>query len=196
MTREDEFGRLANAFGQMQAGIAEREATIVHRAFYDELTQLPNRRLAQDRLEQSVARALRDGHPVTVALIGIERYRQVVETLGHSVGERLLNEVAARLSARARTSDTVARVSADEFLLLLHDTNEGDAERCLGEMLAEMAAPVRLEAAELAPDPVAPGLVTVPSQAEEASVAMHRAEHRARRRARGGRGASAVHRGR
>ena len=172
--RQDEFGQLANAFGRMQAGIAEREATIVHRAFYDEPTQLPNRRLAQDRLEASVARARQDGRSVSVALIGIERYRQVVETLGHAVGERMLAELAARLSSRVRRSDTVARVAADEFLLLLHDTREGEADRCLDEMLAEMAAPVRLEAAELVPGPIA-GLVTVPAQAREADVAMHRA---------------------
>ena len=109
----------------MQSGIAEREATIVHRAFHDELTQLPNRRLARERLEQGIAQARRDGRTVGVVLIGIERYRQVVETLGHPVGERLLAEVAERLTARTRDADTVARVETDEFMLILHDTDTG-----------------------------------------------------------------------
>ena len=172
--RDDELGELATTFARMQAGIADREATIVHRALHDELTQLPNRRLARERLEQALAEGRRDGRPLVVALVGIERYRQVVATLGHPVGEHLLREVTARLTARVREGDTVARVAPDEFLLILRDVDREEAERGLDGLLARLAVPVTLESAELAPTPVA-GLVLCPDQAAGAASAMHRA---------------------
>ena len=172
--REDEFGELADTFTRMQSGIAEREAMIVHRAHHDELTRLPNRRLARERLELGIAQTRRGGRSLVVVLIGIERYRDVVATLGHPVGEWLLMEVVARLTERARESDTVARVAADEFLLILNDTDAAGAERCVDELLARLSVPVPLDAAELVPDPVA-GLVVCPGHADDTATALHRA---------------------
>lgn len=172
--RDDELGELGETFARMQRGIAEREATIAHRALYDELTQLPNRRLAEDRLQKDIARSRRSGSPLAVAMIGIGRYRQVVETLGHPIGDRLLMQLCARLTARVRGSDTVARVAEDEFLLILNDNDASGAEHCLELLLARLAAPVGFDAAEIAPEPVA-GVVLVPEHADEAATALHRA---------------------
>jgi len=174
IVRDDELGELADTFVRMQADVAEREATIVHRAHHDELTGLPNRRHARERLARALDEGRRKGHPLVIALVGIERYRQVVATLGHPVGERLLEEVSLRLSASIDPGDTVARVAADEFLLTFHDTDRAGAERRLHDLLWHLAAPVQFDAVELAPGPLV-GLVLCPEQADEASTALHRA---------------------
>ena len=90
ITRQDEFGQLATSFNSMQAGIAEREDRIVHQGLHDELTQLPNQRLARERLQQKIQIAKRRYESAAVILLGVNRFKQVNETLGHPTGDKLL----------------------------------------------------------------------------------------------------------
>ncbi len=95
------------------------EAHIQYMAHYDALTDLPNRVLFYDRLQQMLAQAKRSQHPAALMYLDLDRFKQVNDTLGHHVGDLLLQEVARRIRACVRESDTVARLGGDEFSILL-----------------------------------------------------------------------------
>jgi diguanylate cyclase (GGDEF)-like protein/PAS domain S-box-containing protein len=95
------------------------EDEIKQLAFYDPLTQLPNRRLLNDRLHQAVIQAKRDQKRLAVMFIDLDKFKPVNDAFGHQTGDDLLRAVAQRLQASVRESDTVARIGGDEFVLLL-----------------------------------------------------------------------------
>jgi len=114
-----EFRQLAGTFNAMQAGIREREAHIVRQATHDALTQLPNREGLRDLLQALPAEV-----PCSVALLDVHRFRDVNASVGHQVGDQLLQSLAARLVALAGAGAPCARVGADQFVIAapLHDT--------------------------------------------------------------------------
>jgi len=98
---------------------------LIHRlAYFDALTDLPNRSLLKDRLHQTIAEAHRNKHPFGLMLLDIDRFKEVNDTLGHSTGDALLCEVARRLEGLLRSYDTVARLDGDEFAILLSAVSE------------------------------------------------------------------------
>ena len=126
------------------------QAELEHQANHDALTLLPNRTLFNDRLDQAIAFAARYAHAVWVVFIDLDNFKLVNDTLGHAMGDRLLQTVAARLPKRLRQSDTVARLGGDEFMLLLVDQQPpGLTEAVVAALLASVSAPVRLDDHEL-----------------------------------------------
>lgn len=102
--------------------ITERKATeekIIHLAHHDALTDLPNRRLVQERIQQTIAWARRSGAQFAVMFIDLDKFKGINDTLGHDVGDRLLQMVAHRLTECLREEDTVGRQGGDEFIVLL-----------------------------------------------------------------------------
>lgn len=95
------------------------EARVKFLAYYDALTELPNRSLLQDRITKALAGARRRKEQLAVLFLDLDRFKIINDSLGHSVGDALLQEVASRLKAWARDQDTVARVGGDEFVLVL-----------------------------------------------------------------------------
>lgn len=102
-----------------QEKLLEREQRLEYLAHYDELTGLPNRLLFKERLEQALAAAGRDRHMPGVLLIDLDRFKTINDSLGHSVGDRLLKKVADRLYNCIREEDTFARLGGDEFTVLM-----------------------------------------------------------------------------
>jgi diguanylate cyclase (GGDEF)-like protein len=97
----------------------EGEAKLNHMAHHDPLTGLPNRMLFNDRLQHALQRAHREGHPLAVLFLDLDRFKNVNDTLGHPVGDLLLKTVARRLVSCLREQDTVARLGGDEFIALM-----------------------------------------------------------------------------
>lgn len=95
------------------------ESRIEQLAYYDQLTGLPNRTLLHDRLDQALAEARRFDHPLAVLFVDLDRFKQINDTRGHAVGDKLLKIAAQRLQQSLRDNDTVARFGGDEFIIVL-----------------------------------------------------------------------------
>lgn len=101
----------------------ENEDKIRHLAYYDILTRLPNRRLLEDRIKLAVSHAHREKQQLAILFIDLDHFKQVNDTLGHALGDELLLNVAARMTAKLREDDTLARLGGDEFIALLPNIN-------------------------------------------------------------------------
>ena len=111
-------------------------------AYHDDLTGLPNRRLFRDRVALALARSHRNRQSVAVMMLDLDHFKDVNDTLGHSVGDRLLRAVGDRLAGLLRQSDTVARMGGDEFLLLLPEiSGREDAARVARKALEAFRKP-------------------------------------------------------
>ncbi len=125
-----------------QATIAIRNARLLesirHQALHDSLTGLPNRALILDRVEQMLARARRTGTESAALFIDLDGFKQVNDTLGHEAGDRLLQSVAARLSATLREADTIARLGGDEFVVLVEGGSPTGSPEFVAERLLEV----------------------------------------------------------
>jgi diguanylate cyclase (GGDEF)-like protein/PAS domain S-box-containing protein len=132
--------------------ITERKLTeqrIRHIAHHDALTGLPNRMLLQDRLAQAIAYANRGGRRMWVLLIDLDRFKFVNDTLGHKAGDQLLRTIAGRLRAAVRETDTVARLSGDEFVAILCEhADEVLSPDVVDRIMASLAQPMTLEGKE------------------------------------------------
>ncbi|HEX8988291.1 MAG TPA: EAL domain-containing protein [Rhodocyclaceae bacterium] len=110
---------------------------IEHQATHDNLTGLANRTLLHDRIAQSIAFARRSGRSVAVMLLDLDHFKHVNDAFGHSAGDDLLKEVANRLRACVRESDTVARLGGDEFVIVLSDLSDADDVDAIAQKITD-----------------------------------------------------------
>jgi diguanylate cyclase (GGDEF)-like protein/PAS domain S-box-containing protein len=147
-----EFGGRPAALG-IAFDVTERkraEDQIKELAYHDALSGLPNRLLFNDRLAVAVAQAHRSASRLAVLFLDLDRFKVINDSLGHSLGDRLLQEVGRRLQAAVREGDTVARLGGDEFILLLPGIGRAeDAAKVADKILDTLKFPVRLEDREL-----------------------------------------------
>ncbi|GAB4406483.1 MAG: hypothetical protein OHK0048_26550 [Rhodoferax sp.] len=160
--------------------ITQRKASeeeVRRMAFFDALTQLPNRRLLQDRLRQALAKARRDGATLAVLYVDLDKFKPVNDLYGHAVGDHVLREVALRLLSCLRESDTAARVGGDEFVVLLPQIAQAeDAYRVAEKIHAQLRRPFDLPAGQTAQMSSSIGIALFPEHAQDETRLSHCAD--------------------
>ena len=145
-------------------------------ALHDSLTDVPNRALLSDRLEQAIVRAQRTGSSVALLFIDLDRFKHINDSLGHAIGDELLRSVARRLLGCVRSSDTVSRQGGDEFLILLTDVvHAHDAAVCADKIIQALDAPHRIAEHDLRLT-ASIGIATYPDDAADADTLLKNAD--------------------
>ena len=122
------------------------EATIERLAYYDPLTDLPNRRMMKDRLELAMKRSRRQENGAALLYIDLDSFKHINDSLGHPAGDKLLRVMAKRFMNVLRDDDIVCRMGGDEFAVILHDIHHtGDVVQVARKLLEAVAAPLLLE---------------------------------------------------
>lgn len=138
---------------QMASLVLERQRLheqLVHRAYHDPLTGLGNRRLGKKGLEAGIQRSRHKGKRLGVFWIDLNKFKQINDTYGHPAGDRVLQEVASRLTAGVRTCDTVARMGGDEFMVVMEGIeNSKDAGQVANKLLMLLSEPIVIDDLQL-----------------------------------------------
>ena len=151
------------------------EERIRHLAYYDALTDLPNRTLFQNRLEQSVLNSLRVRNPLSVLIMDLDGFKEINDTLGHLMGDAVLREIGHRLQSGLRDSDTVSRLGGDEFAVMLPNVGRAGAELAARKLIAMVQEPLSIEGVNLDVHGSV-GIALFPEHGTEAEVLVQRAD--------------------
>lgn len=160
------------------AGRRERkraEERVHYLAYHDVLTDLPNRTLFYDRLHQALLISHREGQPLALLLLDLNRFKEVNDTFGHHYGDLLLRQIGPRLRSCLRESDTIARVGGDEFTILLPNTHVKGANATARKILKTLETPFALKEATVEVG-ASIGVAFYPDHGEEGDVLFQRAD--------------------
>lgn len=160
-----------------------------HQANYDNLTGLPNRNLLNDRLQQAIAYAKRNDQQFTLAFLDIDHFKVINDSLGHTAGDELLQQIAERMKTQIRDTDTIARLGGDEFVILLTDNSPLSTHvRRLEKLKQQLIRPVVVEQQEIVIS-FSTGICRYPIDGDttvtllrNADTAMYEAKHQGRNR--------------
>ncbi len=174
---KDAFGRVREVVSSF-TDVTDRkkaEHELERQALHDPLTNLPNRALLLDRLEQALRTARRLATPLALLVMDLDRFKEINDTFGHHAGDLLIGEVARRITADLRETDTVARLGGDEFALILPGADEGGAGHVAQKIIAALQQPFDIEggAHEVA---ISIGIAVSPQHGEDVETLMRRAE--------------------
>lgn len=142
---DDEIGQLCDGFNEMLQEIEERNLILRQRqehlqelAHFDTLTRLPNRILFHDRLQQAMNLALRNDQLIAIMFLDLDRFKDINDTMGHRIGDLLLQQVAGRMGLALRDCDTVARLGGDEFTIFAQNVKSKENGARLAQKLIDM----------------------------------------------------------
>jgi len=141
----DELGHLADGFNHMMAGIRQREEKIYHQTHHDALTGLPNRLSFEETLQEAIQQDSDQKTPLGVVLIGLDRIDEINGTLGHRLGDKIVQQIATRLLEGITRAETVARTATDMFMLVVPGMKTDHAETVSRDVLRCFDAPFRID---------------------------------------------------
>jgi len=170
-----EIQELAGSFNNMTARLERLYENIDRVAFTDSLTQLPSRGLMLDRLEQAVVQARTDSRTLAFFMMDLDRFKEINDTLGHRVGDLLLQQVAIRLRSKLRESDFIARMGGDEFAVLMPNVTPKQADMAARMLLQSLRAPFVIESQQLDIH-TGIGIVLYPDHGVDAQTLIQRAD--------------------
>jgi diguanylate cyclase (GGDEF)-like protein/PAS domain S-box-containing protein len=170
---------LKSANEKLEMEVVERkvaEQRAQHLADHDALTGLPNRRLLEDRLTQALALSYRNRKQTAVMFVDLDRFKTINDSLGHSVGDVLLKEVARRLVKQLRVVDTICRTGGDEFVVVLPEIKRSaDAASVAQKIIENLSQPVKIEERELTVTPSI-GIAVFPEDGRDAETLIRNAD--------------------
>lgn len=170
-------GRVTNYLG-IKEDITEKkknEERIDYLKHFDQLTGLPNQSLLTDRFNYSLSRAQRNKEQLTVMFIDLDNFKTINDTLGHSIGDQLLMEVASRLKKALRREDTISRQGGDEFSLILPATDQNGAAYVAAKLIDAVSQPCQIGDHELISTPSI-GITIYPHDGEEIEILFKNAD--------------------
>ncbi len=175
--------RVQQALDALERKVAERTAELEdakaraqHLAGHDALTGLPNRRLLEDRLSQALALSYRNRQQTAVMFIDLDRFKTINDSLGHSVGDALLREVAQRLVKQLRVGDSICRIGGDEFVVVLPEVKRSsDVAGVAQKVIEQLSHPALIEERELVVTPSI-GISVFPDDGRDAETLIRNAD--------------------
>jgi diguanylate cyclase (GGDEF)-like protein/PAS domain S-box-containing protein len=175
--------RVQQALDALERKVAERTAELEdakaraqHLAGHDALTGLPNRRVLEDRLSQALALSYRNRQQTAVMFIDLDRFKTINDSLGHSVGDALLREVAQRLVKQLRVGDSICRIGGDEFVVVLPEVKRSsDVASVAQKVIEQLSNPVLIEERELVVTPSI-GISVFPDDGRDAETLIRNAD--------------------
>ena len=170
-----EVHSLIDSFNTMRRQIHHRQMALEFQAMHDSLTGLPNRALFQDRLEQAINLAERDKSCVSILLLDLDRFKDINDTLGHSIGDRVLRRIAKRLEKSLRSSDTVARLGGDEFSILTSYNNRSQIEAFVDRIVKDIERVIIIDDQKLYVG-VSVGIASYPSDGKDPDTLIRHAD--------------------
>jgi diguanylate cyclase (GGDEF)-like protein/PAS domain S-box-containing protein len=160
---------------QLTTARAAYEAAAVHQAQHDELTDLPNRNLLRIRVEEAFVAHRQHGSPLALLLLDLDRFKEVNDTLGHRVGDTLLQQIGQRLERALQPTDLVARLGGDEFAVLLAGADVTRATQVADDLVRVLLTPFVLEGQPIAVD-ASIGIAVAPEHGRDADTLLRCAD--------------------
>ena len=170
-----ETRELVEAFSEMQYQVHQRQAELEYRALHDSLTALPNRVLLMDHIQHDIALSKRDLRVLSLMIIDLDHFKEINDTLGHTIGDQVLIEVGNRFKACLRDCDTVARLGGDEFAVLLPNTGSQGACKIAEDIIHSLQDKLKINDMQLFVT-ASIGIAEYPSHAGDAQMLLQHAD--------------------
>ena len=170
-----EVFNLISAYNRMRELIQQRQRALEHQALHDALTGLPNRALLQDRLIHSIRNSDRHNNTIAFMLIDLDRFKEINDTLGHQIGDRVLTSLGRRLQQCIRKSDTIARLGGDEFALVVPGVNAEEARHFADKLTNTINAVLNIDGQNLFID-ASIGIALYPDNSDDADTLIRYAD--------------------
>lgn len=171
----EEIDHLVEAFTVMRRQVNERQQALEHQALHDALTGMPNRVLLNDRLEHMIGMAQRNREPITLMLLDLNGFKEINDTLGHQVGDLVLQQVGERIKSVIRVSDTLARLGGDEFAIALGNTDEAGATEAANKITSSLLRHIEVAGHKLQVG-ASTGIAMYPQHGNSARILIQRAD--------------------
>jgi len=171
----DELKVLESVFYRLTNAVEKETAALEHQALHDPLTDLPNRKLLNNRLQQEILRAERRSIPLVLIMSDLNHFKEINDTLGHHIGDLVLQQAARRLLKIFRKTDSVARLGGDEFGILLPETNLKQAIKSTRKVLRQFEKPFIVEGHTLSVG-ISLGLAESPIHGNDVNILVQRAD--------------------
>jgi diguanylate cyclase (GGDEF)-like protein len=171
----DEIAILEQRFHSLAEAVESETLALEHQALHDPLTELPNRKLLHNRLQQEILRGERTNRPLVLIMSDLNHFKEINDTLGHHIGDLVLQQAAVRLHNIFRKTDSVARLGGDEFGILLPETNLEQAIKLASKVVEDFSRSFIVEGHTLSVG-ISMGLVECPLQGNDVNILVQRAD--------------------
>ena len=171
----DEITILEESFNRLAEAVEAETQMLTHQALHDPLTDLPNRKLLHNRLQQEILRGERSSKQLVLIMTDLNHFKEINDTLGHHIGDLILQQTGERLFNIFRKTDTVARLGGDEFAILLPETNIEQAKLLTHKVTEDFSRPFIVDGHTLNVD-ISIGLAEYPTHGDDVNILMQRAD--------------------